>query len=502
MTFKHKLAARLARLRDCSMLVALVVALACSAGDSTAPTTGAVTGSDLPVVLAPRSVTLEANQSALFKAYDHGSTSADSLLTSIEWTASGGNIASNGQYSSTSTGQFYIVGKKRGQTKSISDTAVVVIVPSQPNLVSMSVSPASATVQTSGTASFTATGKLSDGSSVAIGVVWSATGGTVDAGGNFVAGSTAGSFSVIAKAASSNVADTIPVTVTAVPAPTPTPSPTPAPPPPPAGLPSLDGSWGLSLKMDQPFSRDLTYPNTLVSSTVGRWYAYPGMSNGSNGGTLTLFDDNSSPASPGKTLRVTFPTGQVAGSAPAGFGGWAPDYAAAPSTNIYREIYVSMWIKIGDGNGFENHPVGTKLAYWGFGEDPSVGIRQGYMLWENTSGTQGVQTSGRLVFFSQNVVARRFDANAGGSPTMRTGAWHQIEFHCRQNSSPGVADGLLEVWLDGQKTHNYTDVLYRTSLAPYGFSGWKGDPVWGGFSGPVKTRTDYIYYDQVTVYGK
>jgi len=49
---------------------------------------------------------------------------------------------------------------------------------------------------------------------VPIGVTWSATGGGIDPGGVYTAGSTAGTFHVVAKAASANVADTTIITVT------------------------------------------------------------------------------------------------------------------------------------------------------------------------------------------------------------------------------------------------------------------------------------------------
>ncbi len=261
-------------------------------------------------------------------------------------------------------------------------------------------------------------------------------------------------------------------------------------------------TWGLSPKMDQPFSSDLPYPSAILSAASGRWYAFPGMINGINSdGTLSRVQDATAPASPPSVLRVTFATGHTAGNAPVTFAGWGPDYSSAPSTNIYRELYVSMWIRIGDGNGFENHPVGTKLAYLGIGDDPTNATREGYLLWENPAHSQSVQTLGSLVFVTQNVVGRRFAANTGDN-TMRTGVWHQIEFHGRQNSAPDGADGVFELWLDGQQTHRYTDVVWRTAASPYGFSGWKGDPVWGGYSGPVKTRTDYLYYDHVYVSGK
>ena len=82
------------------------------------------------------------------------------------------------------------------------------------------VTPDGRTVQAGGTVQFQAAGVMSDGDTAAVGVDWSATGGTITEAGLFTAGQTAGVFRVIARAANGE-ADTVGVTVTA-PSPNPT----------------------------------------------------------------------------------------------------------------------------------------------------------------------------------------------------------------------------------------------------------------------------------------
>jgi hypothetical protein len=216
MTFKHKLARRLAQLRDWGIAASLATLAACSAGEPTA-TSNDPTQDEGPIVINPRSVTLETNQQVVFRAYESAAVGS-ALVSSIEWTATGGVIRGDGTYSSSSTGEFKVRGKRKGNPHNVPDTSVVIVVPPQPTLQSIDISPTSASVAAGGQHTFTATGKLSDGSTVPIGVTWSATGGAIDPGGVYTAGTATGTYRVIAQGASSPVADTSTVTITAAPA--------------------------------------------------------------------------------------------------------------------------------------------------------------------------------------------------------------------------------------------------------------------------------------------
>ncbi|HZE75896.1 MAG TPA: right-handed parallel beta-helix repeat-containing protein [Gemmatimonadales bacterium] len=212
MTFTYKLSRRLALGHLGLTAFAAGVIAACSGGEPTAPTTSGTTDLLAAVKIAPKKATIETNQTIRFSGTGI-STAGDSMATSIEWTATGGSITADGVLSAHATGTLRVIGKALGHNKS--DTSTVVVVPPQPTLTSIVVSPDPATVTEGKTASFSASGKLSDGSTAPIGVVWSATGGTIDAGGNYSAGMTPGAFRVVATNTSSTVADTVPVTVTA-----------------------------------------------------------------------------------------------------------------------------------------------------------------------------------------------------------------------------------------------------------------------------------------------
>ena len=209
MTFTFKISRRLA-LGHLGLAAAALVA-ACSGGEPTAPIAAGSSDPLAAVRIAPKRATIETNQRIRY--YGSGiSTGGDSMAVSIEWTATGGSISPDGDYSASTAGNYRVIGKGKGHNKS--DTSIVVVVPSQPTLVKISVSPDPATVAEGSNVTFSARGTLSDGSTSAIGVVWTATGGTIDAGGTYTAGMTPGTFRVVAANTSGTVADTVATTVT------------------------------------------------------------------------------------------------------------------------------------------------------------------------------------------------------------------------------------------------------------------------------------------------
>jgi len=240
MTYTFKLARRLAVSRNFAMLPILLVLAACG-GDTTAPeapteqpTSGTATrGLELiPVAvrISPQGVTLETNQLIQFRA--HGRTSAgDSVGAAVTWSTSGGTILPDGRFSAAAIGTYTVVGQNRVRGQLQVDSTFVTIVRRNTKLVSVKVTPTNVTLNPGVSQLFTAVGRLKDGSVVPIGVNWSASGGSIDGGGNYVAGDTAGTYRVTAANTSGTLADTVTVTISAPPAPPPPPEPTPAPEP-------------------------------------------------------------------------------------------------------------------------------------------------------------------------------------------------------------------------------------------------------------------------------
>jgi hypothetical protein len=226
MTYTFKLARRLAVSRRLGILPAILLFVACSGDDATAP------GSDSPgpravpatVSIHPNRVTVEANQLIRFLAFGRNSA-GDSVSAPIIWQATGGTILADGRFSSAAVGTFMVIGRTpvrgvvmgrtRYSTVERVDTSMVTVVRRHPNLGSIEISPDTATLASGASQGFLVTGRLTDGRAVPVGVTWKAAGGSIDAGGNFVAGDSAGTYRVIATHTTFTFADTATVTITA-----------------------------------------------------------------------------------------------------------------------------------------------------------------------------------------------------------------------------------------------------------------------------------------------
>ncbi len=140
------------------------------------------------VTVSPKSVTLAPNGTQTFTASVTGSSN-----TSVTWSATGGTITSSGVFTAGSTAGTFSVTATSVADNTKSDTAQVTI----NQVVSVVVSPTSASLQPGQTKQFTAT--VSGTSNTA--VTWTATGGTISSSGLYTAGQTAGNFSVTATSA-------------------------------------------------------------------------------------------------------------------------------------------------------------------------------------------------------------------------------------------------------------------------------------------------------------
>ncbi len=213
MTYTFKLARRLAVSRNFGMLPALLLIAACSGEDATSP---AVSPSDpssaVAVRVTPRKVMLATDQPIRFLA--RGLTGAgDSVGARVVWQTTGGTILPDGRFSAGVVGTYKVIGSNRTGDEVHVDTAIVIVVRRQPYLTAVEVRPGSISMSPGQSQNFTATGRNITDRVVPIGVKWSATGGTIDDGGTFVAGDSLGTYRVIAVNMGGTVADTATVVI-------------------------------------------------------------------------------------------------------------------------------------------------------------------------------------------------------------------------------------------------------------------------------------------------
>jgi hypothetical protein len=212
------------------MLPVLLVLAACNGGDATAPQ-NAVTelpesgiygwrpreSTPVAVRVNPASVTLETNQLIQFQARGRN-RAGDEIVAPVSWSTTGGTILPDGRFSAAMVGDYQVIGRTRTRDDVlIVDTSFVKVVRRQNDLASIKVSPDTATLFPRVSRAFSAVGYFPNGKPVAVGVNWSASGGTIDAGGTYTAGDTAGMYRVIATNTAGTVSDTATITVAAPP---------------------------------------------------------------------------------------------------------------------------------------------------------------------------------------------------------------------------------------------------------------------------------------------
>src|SRR6266699_5897680 len=163
MTFKYKLSARLALLKDRVVAVspALLAAAAVFACEMPARLTDTGSGTVAQLLVYPKSMTIRTGQAADFMAVALTST-GDTAIAAVNWSVTSGTITDTstkggrhyGRYKAgTDTGTVKVIA--RGQGGAPSDTATVAV--TLPPVASVSVSPASASLLPTQTAQLTAT---------------------------------------------------------------------------------------------------------------------------------------------------------------------------------------------------------------------------------------------------------------------------------------------------------------------------------------------------------
>jgi len=187
-------------------LVPLLLVVACTIRDQQ-QVSGPTTVSQ--ILLTPSRTTLVAGESRQFQVA--GRTAAgDSVGVVVDFSATGGTVTGDGMYTAgPAAGDYLVIATLRGGVGAVEDTAVVTItVPGPPVLAQVVIVPASASLTVGESRQFAAYGRLSTGDSVAVAVIYTATGGTITSTGLYTADQTPGTYRVIVSDSVTAYADT------------------------------------------------------------------------------------------------------------------------------------------------------------------------------------------------------------------------------------------------------------------------------------------------------
>ena len=133
------------------------------------------------ISVTPSSVSLASGSTQAFAASatrQDGST----LVPGVTWSATGGTVNASGIYTAGGTaGSYRVIAVQQGGT--LADTSAVTVTATAPVLQAVILSPASVTLNTGATQQFSVSGQWSNGSTAAPAVTYTATGGSITAGG-------------------------------------------------------------------------------------------------------------------------------------------------------------------------------------------------------------------------------------------------------------------------------------------------------------------------------
>ena len=359
------------------------------------------------ISLTPSSVSLQSAQTQQFAVSATMSDGSTQTNPAVTWSATGGTVSTGGLYTAGGTaGTFRVIAiTSNGRA----DTSTVNLTIPAATITALVLTPGSVTLQSSQTQQYAVSATMSDGSTQNNPTVtWSATGGSMSGSAMYTAGSTTGSYRVIATA--SGKADTSTVTISAP-------------------------SSGPGYRQHEPAGYTTIADQGFSSLTAAGWIV--------ESGSPSIVSDATGTASPGSVVRASYGSGYRAGAAP-----WTMERTLPGTT----KLYISLTYRL--SSNFQGEDSGTnKMGFVWIHNNPSVffsneGTGSGTL--HATMRLQG--TADSREYLSPNV----------GNGAVSRGVWHTWEVELISNSSGG-ANGTVRWWFDGVLLGQYTDVKMSSS---------------------------------------
>jgi uncharacterized protein YjdB len=407
------------------------------------------------VVVSPSPVSVQVGGTAQMSAVTNDANGNPLSGRAVSWASSNTGVATvspTGVVSGVAAGTAQITATSEG--KSGSSSATVSAAAPVP-VGSVSVSPASTTLNIGGTKQLSATTRDANNNVLTGRVIsWSSANSSiasVDPNSGLVTAAAVGSTQITATSEGKSGSASITVQ-------------TPPPPPPPG---SSNEPPGMTVITERAFNSKTEDP---------KWDNY-------NAGPLTIEQDPTAPKSPSSVIRSTLPAGFQAGSS---------NGSTGIQFSSVSTLYVSYWAKYSDNWQGQQADINKQAYAW-----VSEGGGDGKFVME-ASGVGSGTMRPRPILQSMIVGDGHKDPNLIPTQEIVRGQWFHIEIVLNPNTA-GNADGSFDVWQDGQHCTHYEGLQWTN-----GDTRWfifEIQPIWGGTGGTV-TNTMYIQYDHIYISGK
>jgi len=424
--------------------------------------------------LTPDSTAVDTGHTVQFAVTGKFSDSTTATVP-VTYAATSGSINASGLYTGPATAGSYKVIATAVANTALKDTSKVTV--TLPTLVRVILTPDSAQVDTGHTQQFAAAGKFSDSSSAALsGVTFSATGGTVNASGLFTAGTTAGTFHVIAT--KSALADTSKVVVVAN---------------------AVSSAECASPQVGWIFCDDFEQDRTnLYFETDGIGSVFNRTAGVGKDGSYGMQGHFTASATSAGDLHLAF------GKTPS-------DYfksGTGDSTTKYREIYWRMYVRAQAGWLGAAHDKLTRALVFGssnFAEAAAAHVWGGDVGSADTMGlildhATGVDGSGNLVSTGYNSgLTYLGQAKHSPHPTpifdaAHVGQWYCVEAHVKLNDS-GSTNGVFELWINDSLEAQKTGMNWVGTYTAFGINAIYFENYWNDGAVQAEDR----FFDNIVV---
>lgn len=223
--------------------------------------------------------------------------------------------------------------------------------------------------------------------------------------------------------------------------------------------------WGGGISWDPGPTRDNTSsPQTAgLSPLVGSLPSGVNMSAQSVGGEYSKISSVSSRRTGYKGHRIYLDDGQNNST-----GGPGIQSTSLNNTELWMRWYMRtnvQWSVAGVGpdepaywKTWRVSGTGAVIVGLGYGDPTSVGGHKAWGIDINAPDGSPNDTNGGISWYTT-----QGDSLTGDED------WHCYEFHIKENSNAGTADGVFEFWYDGTQYQSVSNIYYESGASAWGF---------------------------------